>query len=195
MLTLDSPITWRSLARIGLGFAGEYALLALIEEAPAALKIATVICAVAGLFILETESRLRKRRAFVGAIVAVCVIYFGFIGYAVNHVYQETAIEKRLHQLSVQGITFQTNPFPNRTPSMEELQQWADSIDVWKNTTATYLQDNLGDYERERFLNIRGMPMFSYGGASTEVNQLLNISVNLHKNLTSIIESRGQRAK
>src|SRR5690348_4920667 len=101
VLTLDSPITWRSLARIGLGFAGEYALLALIEDAPAALKIGTVLCAVAALFVLETEGRLRKTSSylFLGSIVIVASIYLGFIGYALDHIHQEAVIDRRLSAL------------------------------------------------------------------------------------------------
>jgi hypothetical protein len=51
---IDAPITWQTVIRIGLGFGAEYALLALIEDAPSALKIATMLCALIALFILET---------------------------------------------------------------------------------------------------------------------------------------------
>jgi hypothetical protein len=55
---LDRPITWASVARVALAFAAEYGLLALIEDSPFAVKLATVVCSVAALAALEAREWL-----------------------------------------------------------------------------------------------------------------------------------------
>jgi hypothetical protein len=62
---IDLPITWRSVVRVGLVWMAEYAMLTSIEDANVALKIATIICAVAALATLEFEvASLKKRPPF-----------------------------------------------------------------------------------------------------------------------------------
>ena len=158
MLTLDAPITWRSLARIGLGFAGEYALLALIEDAPAALKIATVVCAVAGLFVLESESWLRRRdkHGFGSAVVIVTAIYMSFVWYAVNHVLTLRAEEAKIRAFYAEGSALLRRDVPAETDSplafdplqIHKLQQ---DSEAWETKVSEWLEKNVGPSARIRF--------------------------------------------
>ena len=50
-----AAIMWRSLIIIGLAWAAEYALLGLIGDANLPLRVATILCAIAAVFILEIE--------------------------------------------------------------------------------------------------------------------------------------------
>jgi hypothetical protein len=83
---LDQAITWRSVIRIGLIWAAEYAMLSLIEESPPYIKVATMICAIGLLATLEFEQWLRskKNELFLGSLSMFILVYVSFIGYAIQ---------------------------------------------------------------------------------------------------------------
>jgi Mn2+/Fe2+ NRAMP family transporter len=114
MLALDSPITWRSAAIVGLGFAGEYALLALIEDAPEALKVATMVCAVVVIVILLTEKwfHQKHRYLFVISILLVAAIYVGFVIYAAVHAITRQERQAHLREIYVSGNLFKNRELP-----------------------------------------------------------------------------------
>jgi len=57
----SKPITWNSVLRLSLGFGAEYSLLSLIEDAPIALKMATMLCSLGALAALEGRDWLNKK--------------------------------------------------------------------------------------------------------------------------------------
>ena len=192
MLAFDSPITWRSLTRIGLGFAGEYSLLALIEDAPAALKVGTVMCAVAALFVLETEGWLQKkhRYLFTGMISVVTSIYLGFIGYALNHIRQEANVNKHLEELYRDGLTLQQQPFAAKMTD-QDARNWQANVARWASDTEIYLDRNIGIFAKAKFGNIFGHLIISYNALSNqEINNLVNNQGSMLQNLDAIIVER-----
>jgi hypothetical protein len=84
---LDKPISWRTIFRAGFIWGAEYALLSLIEDAPAWLKVATIVCALCALASLEGETWLnhQQKHLFVISFGTVAVVYLVFIGFAINH--------------------------------------------------------------------------------------------------------------
>jgi hypothetical protein len=104
---LDKPITWSSAVRLGLGYAGEYALLSLIEDAPEALKVATVLCSIGALAALEARDWLEHQRqySFRATVTSVSVVYLGFVGYAISH-----SVERHNVRLGLQKIYTDATP-------------------------------------------------------------------------------------
>lgn len=188
---LDNPITWRSITRIFLGFAGEYALLSLIEDAPEALKVTTVICAVAGLFALETEDWLKKRHAYLfGSTIAIlALVYLSFVGYAVGHVYSEIVITQKLERLYQKGSDLKERPFP-RVMTDAEVRDWIKQVNSWSDETAGYLAENVNMFAHDRFLNTTGQITLNHVGLTTDENQYVNQIDWLQRNLEAIIVGR-----
>lgn len=104
---MDAPITWRSFFRATLIFAAEYAMLALIEEAPSFLKVSTIICALALLAALELEDWLQRVRpnAFRSAILLSVTLYSGCIMYALLMLANKTYVKEHLGELYTQGMS------------------------------------------------------------------------------------------
>jgi hypothetical protein len=196
---LDRPIqfTWRSTIRVGLGVAAEYGMLALIEDAPEAVKVATVLCALAGLGTLEFEARIRKysRKLFIGLITLVAAIYVCFLIYAVAHTMRENAIKAHIDELYNESIpiTSEANQFIATSGySNEAIKTWEGHIQAWRNETETYLNDNIGPIYAYRFANTLGQPSFSYGIANQEVNNQLNFILAMQRNLIAIRSELGR---
>ena len=95
---LDKPLTWNSVGRLALVAAAEYGMLSLIEDAPFTVKVATVICSVGALAVLETRAALNKRKAhlFALSLSVIGAIYLGFLGYAAAHAAEKQRIEAGL---------------------------------------------------------------------------------------------------
>jgi hypothetical protein len=174
----------------------KYALLALIEDAPVALKVATVVCGAGTLFVLETEQWFRQQQKHAFAITTgiLVVIYLGFVAYAINHARQEIAIDQNLDQIYGASNPLQDRPFAGGMSATEQ-KEWENQIVIWRDTTAVYLQDNLGSFAHDRFINTRGSISLNYGSASQEVNLQINLLTWLRKNLETIIDVRTRTKK
>jgi hypothetical protein len=196
--TLDTAVTWRSVARIGLGFAAEYALLALIEDASAVLKVATVVCATGALAVLELEDWLRSRRPglFIACIASLAIIYVGFIGYAIAHV-----IERNQTLAGLQKIYVSSSALVNReiagvtdlsgTTDQEGLTQYKKDFDEWEKTTRDWVRERVGEPAAERFLDRSNTSNFLWGArANGDYSVIRNRLHEERRNLATIMESR-----
>jgi hypothetical protein len=156
-----------SATRIGLGFAGEYALLSLIEDAPEALKVATVICAVGALIALETELWLRKRNAFIPLISALSVIYASFVSYAIYETIHRNAVLQHLQEACVQSGTLLYYPAetmlkPDGGVDQSALREYSIRAQKWAKETSDWIDNNIGIGAKERFLDYADIPQFPH---------------------------------
>lgn len=193
---LDKPITWRSLVWIALAFAGEYALLALIEDAPAILKIATMLCAVAALLVLQTESWFHRQHKylFAAAITAVSAIYLGFVGYAVSHGLERQAAQAELRKIyaSVEPLIVRTIPTltDGGVVDPKAVDQFQLDAIAWESKTAKWLEQNFSIAARERFLDMAGVGTICWTRFCEQpYNGTRNRLIQEKRNLATIIES------
>jgi hypothetical protein len=200
---LETPITWLSAVRLGLGYAGEYALLSLIEDAPEALKVATVLCSIGALAALECRVWLegKRKHLFQATIAAVSVIYLGFVGYAIIHVMGIQAKEAKLRELYVASgpIIDRTIPTAGDVNNVKydsnAVRQFIDDGLKWEKQTEEWLLDNMGPAARERFVDISAIGFNCIGqlkGAYVcdgEYDRTKNRLIAEKKNLSSIMES------
>lgn len=187
---LDSPITWVSAIRLGLFWGGEYALLSLIEDAPEALKVATVLCSIGALASLEGRSWLNKRRAnlFVIIIASISTIYGSFVIYAFAHAYHQSVISSNLDRLYNTGTEIVERPFFKRLTS-DKAPEWQKDGEGWVEETKAFLDAEIGGIASARFVNTVGSTAESYNIPS-EFERGVNALVPMLKNLAEIIRER-----
>jgi hypothetical protein len=194
---LDHPLTIRSLIRIGLAFAAEYALLALIEDAPAALKIATVICAIGALLALETEAQLKTWwRYSPGVIIsALALIYAGFVGYGIQQHFHGEGIKAGLKDkyfASAELAHVYIVVDANGAPDKGALEQRTEGAVKWEVDTEQWIEANIGKAARERFLDSGATTNFGWlvpkDAESSRFNNAMNRFLGLRKNLATMIE-------
>jgi hypothetical protein len=193
---LDSPITWISALRLGLFWAGEYALLSLIEDAPVALKAATMICALAAILTLETRNWLNSKRAnsFWYVITALSAVYAFFVAYAIYlSVYQwqtRQGLEERYVTAAGLAETRLTLK-DNNTLDDGSVSQFANAFGAWENDTSDWILKRLNAAARERFLDRSGV--LTYVSSGCHGNAICNEVVNRlgadRKNLAVIMET------
>jgi hypothetical protein len=157
---------WKAVFRLGLIWAAEYTMLALIEDSPELLKAATLICAVAGLAILQFEEKIREYnpRVFLGLIGIVAAIYLGFITYAVKRVVDREAVHDQLVNIYVSAGTLMDRTLPimagSNGGSYDDGAETHLALDAdrWRRATAEWLSTNLEPAARERFLEVDNLP-------------------------------------
>ena len=200
---LDKPLTWNSVGRLALVAAAEYGMLSLIEDAPFAVKIATVICAAGALATLEMRAALNKRSAhlFALSMSVIGAIYLGFLGYAVAHSLNKIAARHGLEQIYVSGAKLMNRNLPvsaaGNSLSRDEVSKFGSDVDEWSKESAQWIEDHLNAAARERFLDISGMPSLSWsvkgpnGGNvyDADFSEAMNRLATERKNLTIIMET------
>lgn len=195
---LDRPITWASVARVALAAAAEYGMLSLIEDAPFAVKLATVLCSVAALAALESRDWLESLRArlFATAMIALGAIYLGFLGYAVNYYLDKAAIRHGLEARYAAASEFVSRQIPatNNAGSLDQpsVNRLAIDIRSWETETSAWLGNNMGEAARARFLDPASRTTWLWGpGPSYEerYSNLMNRVSGERKNLAVIIET------
>jgi hypothetical protein len=79
----------------------EYSVLGLIEDATLSLKVATVLCAISGLLVLESETWLRRqyKYLFATSVGVVSIVYLAFVGYAISYATGKQARQAKLREL------------------------------------------------------------------------------------------------
>ncbi len=76
--------------------------------------------------------------------------------------------------------------------STEDFEKWAAAAQNWADTTANWINANLGVAAAARFTDRSGALTFSYSRAVNSKHEaILNGLTQLRKNLTTIIESRS----
>jgi hypothetical protein len=196
-VSLNTPITWKSLVRIGLVWAAEYAMLALIEDAPAVVKIATIFCALGALATLEFEGWLSRKRQglFAASIVTLTETYLGFLAYAGVHVIHRWEARAGLERIYIASGELLNRPFPT-TVAQVGTDDYAHTehtffVDVskWEKNSADWIGRNLGETARDRFLDPSGHVSPHWSGEAQEFNRAMDILYRNRKNLSVIIES------
>lgn len=197
MANLDKPITWLSAIRVGLGFAGEYALLSLIEDAPEALKVATVVCSVGALAALESREWLQKNQyRFSGIMIVFALIYCGFIAYAVSRVVDIANKQAMLRTFYSEGNEILTRQVPARkdTPALFDqnaLTAWKSDAAKWQITTSKWINANLGPAANSRFLDMGSLPSSCWSpienGCDNDT-RVLNHTLAEVRNLSGLME-------
>jgi hypothetical protein len=206
IVSITFKFEWRTIARIGLVWAAEYALLALIEDSPAAVKLATLVCALLALLTLQFEDRVRslKRTLFRDVMFALGVIYSAFIVYAVVHVYDRESARRTAKELYVSSSEMMNRQLPvaadvpnGGSYDAKAVTQVADDAATWRKNTAEWLGKNLGEAARERFLDVSGFPSLCWGpkyqdqSCDLRYGQVMNRLVNDRKNLAAILETNA----
>jgi predicted PurR-regulated permease PerM len=159
-LELDTPLTLRALIFLALAYAAEYAMLGMLEDAIIYVKIATVICATAGVILMQYEDSLRRRAnwLFYSALSFTAMIWIAFVVYAfiayqhrnltlqeLKHIYVESG---ELVNREIPGITTISNTFDKA-----ELAKYKSDFDKWEMSARRFIKDRLGDAAEERFLD------------------------------------------
>lgn len=165
----------------------------MLRDAPLLFLAATAVVPLLAVAVLELEAKISAVRPwlFATSISVIAVLYVGFVGYAVGHASNELAIARKLDLLRSKGLTIQERP---QTAGMNpfEYADWKNQIEQWRNETAKYLEDYVGDAAKTRFLSTSGRLSMSYGGATPELNTQLNLLDWRGKNLQEIIDTRSR---
>lgn len=199
-VSITFKFDWRTIVRIGLVWAAEYAMLALIEDAPAVLKIGTLVCALAGLGILQFEDQILKkgRRVFLAAVGAASAVYLGLSAYAINHYLNRQELRARMAEMYVTGGKIIDREIP--VVSFDKYDETSVKKFIedglrWEKTTGDWLLANLGDTARERFGDMFSVGTYCLGQANgsyacdSRYDRLKNRLVAEKKNLSAIIET------
>jgi hypothetical protein len=151
-----------------LGFAGEYALLALIEDAPAALKVATVLCAIGALVALESETFLNQKgkQLFVKTIAALSAIYLCCVAYAISQAMYQAKTRSGLEDRYVAAAALATRSIPPNSAKNHmdgaAIASFASDVNDWETECANWILERLNAAARERFMDQSGGVSFTY---------------------------------
>ncbi len=197
----DSPITWMSALRLGLGWAGEYALLSLIEDAPITLKIATMLCAIGALAALESRAWLNSQRDNLFQQVIICLsgIYLSFVGYAIYWAIYQYQTRNGLEERYVAAAELAAEQLaPNKEKTNFDdigVDVFEKEVSNWEVSTADWILTRLSPAARERFLDFSTptsvMWHTPYAGYIVHYNNIMNVLAKDRKNLATIIETRA----
>jgi hypothetical protein len=164
---IDRPITWRTIFRVGLIWGAEYALLSLIEDAPTAVKVATIVCALSALAALEAETWLntRHRYAFASAVTVVGLVYLAFVMYGINRVADKVAVREGLKQIYTSSRSLADRDIPRNltkgTLDEKAVDLFHQDFQAWEKGSANWIEKHLGPAARDKFLDRGSMPALS----------------------------------
>jgi hypothetical protein len=197
----NAPITWKTAVRLALGFAGEYALLALIEDAPAALKVATVLCAAGALAAMESQDWLNKRRhnLFAQIIGTIATIYLMAIAYGIVHYLEKLSVRHGLEARYIEsselvGRELTVTDPQYGIPDQAAVDRLEADAKAWERETAAWIESHIGPAARERFLDAGSKTAWMWGkGPSYDIrySNILNTISGKRKNLTVLLETNA----
>lgn len=197
---LDKPVTWHSVVRVGLIWGAEYALLSLIEDAPAWFKLATIGASLAALAALEWKTKLDKvwRYSFPVAIIGLLAIYGSCIGYAYNEHLIRVSLREHLLRIysSSRELSERTIPLDTKTKAnldQPEVTRFRNDFRKWEKNAADWIEKHLGPAAREQFLDRGNMPSLVGWGENfvdSRYDQDRNFLSSDRHNLFLILESR-----
>jgi hypothetical protein len=181
-------LTWRNLFKASFLAIGDAALIAMIKDAELSLQLALVVASIIGFVALVKEDWLRAKHpvAFQFVLGVSAAIFLGFIIFATSHAYRERLIDKKLDELRSQGLEIYERPKQSTVDTLE----WQKQVDQWRDSTAKYLEENIGIDAKKRFLITVGRPSYSYGAPA--IDHQMNVADWSVKNLQDIIESRNK---
>jgi hypothetical protein len=203
---LDKKIelTWRDIARLGLGMAAEAAVLALIFDSALAVKIATAVIALLGLGVLQFEAKIKaiRGRLFLESVGALAGIYLCFVGYAIAHAIKMQGNEGQLRVIYQKGNELIDRKLPVDPQSPQNSQnyeqtavsQLEDDATEWQKNTEKWLSENIGPAAGVKFSD-KSNSTFLCWGPGTACDQRVSyvksrLSID-ERNLSAIMEQIG----
>jgi predicted PurR-regulated permease PerM len=182
-------LTWRNLFKASFLAIGDAALIATIKDQSFGLLAAMVLASVIGFVALVKEDWLRAKHpwAFQAVLGVSGAVFAGFIAFAIMHAHQQSVITEKLDGLRSEGLILEEKP--RTSMNAFEYTDWQKQIGLWSEVTSNYLNENIGDVAKNRFLNTLGRLSMSYG-PDQQLNGYLNTLVGRGKNLQEIIDGR-----
>lgn len=201
---IDRPITWRSIIRVGLIWAAEYAMLSLIEDSPPSLKVATILCALAALAAMEFEPWIESKKKNLSHILigVAAFVYLVFVAYALNSVAEKREIKRTLQKLYSRSTPITTQSIivhdsekaQPKTLDQIQVKQEITKFEAWERDTAAWIGEHLGDAARDRFLDrsqATAFPFMGYAPVYDPAYAAMRLQLaDERRNLLSILESR-----
>ncbi len=188
-MLLDKPITWASAWAVGLGLAGEYSLLSLIEDYSVVLKVTTLICAVGALFVLEFRVWLDRQMKylFVRLITTFSIVYVLFIGFALYHWIDHTIKHNTLSYLYIESGDLIDRKIPLEPGAtiqlkQEEVDKFIKDTTSWEDKTSKWLLENIGPAARERFADKSAIPSYCWGPFNDSLMLVCDFRYDVVKN-------------
>ena len=162
-------------------------MIAMLRDAPLSFLAATAIVPLLVVAVVELESKLSavKSWLFVALIGALAAVYIRFVAYAINHASRGIAIGIKLETFRNEGLLLEQKTRTSMTAF--EYADWQKQLGQWQDKTADYLNENVGDAAKNRFLSTLGRGSLSYG-SDQQFNSFLNALVGQGKNLQDIID-------
>jgi hypothetical protein len=190
---IDGPVTWRSVIRLGLGFAAEYAMLALIEDAPVALKVATVVCATGALVTLKLEKWLKtiSDLLFYSIIGILSTTYIGFIIFAVTTKELQSDTKRLAEQCYFDSDELTArNISDDQAKKSKDIDKLSSDFRSWEGKRADMLLSRAGEAARERFIDKSDMQAFIYGN-DLRYSAIRNALAADRRNLAVLLNGSG----
>lgn len=195
----DKPITWRDAIELGVGFAAEYAMLALIEDSSFSLKAATMLCAAAAFIALKREDFLNEkigRESYRALLVTLVAIWVCFAIYAVGRGWHRLSVQQNLQLIysSATPLTDRKIPISLEHPdslSKDDVSTFKKDFEKWEQESANWILTNVGETARDQFLDRSNITVFSWGDRfDNDYNLSRNRLAGDRRNLIAIMESR-----
>jgi hypothetical protein len=203
-LQLPEGSPGRTILRVLLLLLAEAALITLVKDAPYFVVIATALCPIAALALLESENWIKHpllpafRKI---AIVAVSIVYFGFVIFAIVHAAQRERANRELEDIySRMSIFAKTEAdLINREKKdgdyFKDVAQYRTDYETWEKQTANWLEENLSSTAREKFLDYSGFQYHCWGlpdeCRDKQVSWTFERFLNARRNMEVIMRSRG----
>jgi hypothetical protein len=165
-LQLPEASPWRTIVRVLLLLLAEGSLITLIKDAPFFVVVATVLCPLVVLILLEIDGRLKGRYSppFLVGISIIGLIYAGFIGYAIEHTMQRDGVNRELVSIYSSMAPFfkagtDLNKLVKSDPEYPKaVSQYQQDYEAWEQKTGEWLAKNISQAAAEQFVDLSGMP-------------------------------------
>jgi hypothetical protein len=96
---------------------------------------------------------------------------------------------ERLQRFYKAGLDLERRRLPKDTSTAADVDAWVEEVDTWANDIARWLESNVSEGARARFIDLTGMMAMSWSLALNEKHERSHNSLTrLLKNLLSIIE-------
>ena len=199
----SSGSPWQTALRVAVLFLAEAGLIALIKDAAISVLIATVVCALIVLGLLEGEPKLRRlhRSAFTVTILLVSAIYLYFVGYAIVHAMERDRANQELVRIyTSMSPYFRTAGELNNATVKDAkysaaVAQYQQDFEDWQKKTADWLEENLSPAAKQQFFDVSNIQFRCWGPPGQcrdmQVSGTLEEFNNAKRNLQIIMQNRG----
>src|ERR1700733_9093613 len=201
--TVTITFTWRGFYRVCFGVVAEGAMLALIFESSRMFMAATLICALAGLGLLQFEGEIKRwnRRVFRFSIITASMIYVCFVVYAISHVIYQSNTRNGLEERYIEAAELFSRQIPlnaeKKHMDADEVAQFQRDVDAWQAKTGQWMLRRISVVAVARFLDRSGFTdlMWPQQNGSDPVDPVFRSAINElasdRKNLAIILETRA----